>query len=114
VRPVYTPVNTQITNDYWKNINIYRGTHWLQPRAEENRRITRITYKPVIKENNNSEEFDSGIDIRRTGSDNNTFQEASEDDRGEDYKDSNEREETVNFKGEEPFQNTREQQYRNI
>ncbi|CAG8908524.1 unnamed protein product [Penicillium egyptiacum] len=106
VRPEYAPANTQMANDHWKNVNAYRGAHWFQPRAEENRRITSIGYEPVIMEEDNSHEFDSGIGLRQgsiAGSNSDIVEEAGEEDEEGYYEGSNEDEEVV--------QDDREQQY---
>ncbi|OQE32373.1 hypothetical protein PENFLA_c001G06451, partial [Penicillium flavigenum] len=107
VRPEYPPAHTHMTNDHWRNVNAYRGAHWFQPRAEENRRITRIGYEPVIPREDNSQEFDDGIGMSDSG----TFQEVSEEYQEGYYEGSNEGEEIDNVEGGDEVQDDREQQY---
>ncbi|KAJ5827609.1 hypothetical protein N7447_004372 [Penicillium robsamsonii] len=111
VRPHYPPANTHMTNDHWRNVNSYRGAHWFQPRAEENKRITRIEYEPVIPRGDNYQEFDNGIGMSDSG----TFQEVSEEYQEGYYEGlnegSNEGEEIDNVEGGEEVQDDREQQY---
>ncbi|KAJ5882306.1 uncharacterized protein N7529_000978 [Penicillium soppii] len=81
VRPDYPPATTQMINNHWKNVNAYRGAHWIQPRAEKNRRITGIEFEPVVKEEDNSPEFDNEIASRQgsiVGSNSDAFEEAGE------------------------------------
>ncbi|KAJ6076848.1 hypothetical protein N7499_008829 [Penicillium canescens] len=110
VRPEYAPANTQMKNDHWKNANAYRGAHWIQPRAEENRRITSIGYEPVIKEEDNSQGFNSDIGMRE-GSIAGSDRDAREEDEEGYYEGSNEGEEREHFEGEEVVQDDGEQQY---
>ncbi|KUM55355.1 hypothetical protein ACN42_g11945, partial [Penicillium freii] len=119
VRPEYPPANTHMTNEHWRNVNAYRGAYWLQPRAQENRRITRIRYEPVIPREDNPQEFDSGISMDARG----TFQGVSEEDQEGYYQGSNEAEEMDNVEGPneeeemdnvEEVQDDREQQYGDI
>ncbi|KXG51309.1 uncharacterized protein PGRI_093210 [Penicillium griseofulvum] len=107
VRPEYPPANTHMTNDHWRNVNAYRGAHWFQPRAEENRRITRIGYEPVIPREDNYQEFDEGIGMSDSG----TFRETSEEYQEGYYEGSNEGEEIGNVEEGEEVQDDREQQY---
>ncbi|OGE56644.1 hypothetical protein PENARI_c003G10421 [Penicillium arizonense] len=109
VRPEYAPANTRMTNDHWRNVNAYRGAHWFQPRAEENRRITSIRYEPVINEEDNSQEFDSDIGMGE-GSIVSSDAFRQEDEEGY-YEGSNEGEEREHFEGEEAVQDDGEQQY---
>ncbi|KAJ6142218.1 hypothetical protein N7497_011317 [Penicillium chrysogenum] len=113
VRPEYAPANTRMANDHWKNVNAYRGAHWFQPRAEENRRITSIGYEPVIKEEDNSQEFDGDTGLRQgsiAGSNSDGFEEAGEEEEGY-YEGSSEGEERDNFESEEVVQDDGEQQH---
>ncbi|CRL22222.1 HMG-I/HMG-Y, DNA-binding, conserved site [Penicillium camemberti] len=105
VRPEYPPANTHMINNHWRNVNAYRGAHWFQPRAEENRRMTTIGYEPVIPIEDNTQEFDNGIGISDSG----IVQEASGEYQQGYYEDSIGGEEMDNVEGAEDVQNDREQ-----
>ncbi|KAK4863062.1 hypothetical protein LT330_010577 [Penicillium expansum] len=107
VRPQYPPANTHMKNEHWRNVNAYGGAHWLQPRAQENRRITTIAYEPVIPREVDSQEYDSGIGM----SDRGTIEEVSGEYQEGYYEGPNEGEEIDNFEGGEDVQNDREEEF---
>ncbi|KAJ5967154.1 hypothetical protein N7501_003402 [Penicillium viridicatum] len=96
----YPAASTYIKNEHWRNVNVYRGVYWSQPRAEKNRRIMTIGYEPAFPREDNSQQFDSGIGMN----DNGTFQEGY-------YEGSNEAEEMDNV---EEVQDDREQRYGDV